>query len=60
MLDGQQPDFKTYMAANEELGKSVTFLALDRADAKDMLTKEGLYGYKIVWESTPLSQHKEL
>ena len=60
MLDGQQPDFKTYMAANEETGKAVTFVALNKTEAKEMMEKEGLNGYKIVWESTPFTRHADV
>ena len=60
MLDGQQPEYKTYMAANEETGKAVTFVALNKVEAKDLMEKEGLTGYKIVWESTPFTRHAEV
>jgi len=53
MLDGQQPDCKTFMAACKETGRSVTFVAHNKDDAKALLEKEGLGDYKIVWESTP-------
>ena len=54
MLDGQQPDFKTYMAANEETGKAVTFVALNKTEAKEMMEKEGLLESIRRWLGKPL------
>ena len=53
MLDGQAPMLRTYMAANEETNKALTFQAYDKAAAKQMLIDEGFDDYKIVWESIP-------
>ena len=57
MLDGQQPQAKTYMAADEAHGKAVTFQANSKEEARKMLVDEGLTDYKIVWESTPREIH---
>lgn len=57
MLDGRQSDLKTYMAADEDNAKAVTFQAIDKDEAKKMLIDGGLDGYKIVWESTPMAEH---
>lgn len=48
------------MARDESTGRAVTFQALNKDEAKGMLVSEGLDNYKIVWESTPKTQYKEL
>ncbi len=58
MLDGQQSELKTYMATDKPNGKSVTFQAINKDEAKQMLLDGGLEGYKIVWESTPMAEYK--
>ena len=59
MLDGPQAEMKTYMAVHgkgEHGDKAVTFQALNKEEARDLLKAEGLDDYRIVWESTPHDQ----
>ena len=59
MLDGPHSDARTYMAVQGEGevgGKAVTFTAMNKEEARELLDTEGLGDYKIVWESTPHDQ----
>jgi len=58
MLDGQIPQTKTYMAVDKEHNKDVIFQATSKAEAREMLIKEGLAEYQIIWESTPHEHHE--